>query len=148
MSYTNLLIGRCSQFGRAYFVTSVTHQRKPVFLDLYSARDLVNCMKQIHESNRVSSLSWVIMPDYFHWLLQLTDEPLSVIMRELKGVSARKINRRLCRYGELWQQSYFDRAIRDDEDIRQIARYIVANPLRAGLARNLGDYPHWDAGWL
>jgi putative transposase len=29
-----------------------------------------------------------------------------------------------------------------------IARYIVANPLRAGLVERLGDYPHWDAVWL
>jgi hypothetical protein len=28
------------------------------------------------------------------------------------------------------------------------ARYIVANPLRAGLTRRLGDYPLWDAIWL
>jgi hypothetical protein len=29
-----------------------------------------------------------------------------------------------------------------------LARYIVANPLRAGLVEHLGDYPHWDAVWL
>jgi hypothetical protein len=29
-----------------------------------------------------------------------------------------------------------------------MARYIVANPLRAGIAHSLADYPHWDAIWL
>jgi hypothetical protein len=29
-----------------------------------------------------------------------------------------------------------------------VARYIVANPLRAGLCRHLGDYPLWDSVWL
>jgi putative transposase len=32
--------------------------------------------------------------------------------------------------------------------MRAIARYVVANPLRAGLAGTIGDYPYWDAVWL
>ena len=148
MSYTNLLKGRFSEPNRAYFVTTVTHRRQPVFLDLYCARDLVHCIKQIHESNRVVSLSWVIMPDHFHWLVQLNDPVLSEVMNELKGMSSRKINQRLGVGGKLWQKSYFDRATRDGEDIREVARYIVANPLRAGIAGNIDEYPHWDAIWL
>ena len=32
--------------------------------------------------------------------------------------------------------------------LRDVARYIVANPLRAGLVERVGDYPYWDAVWL
>ena len=148
MPYTNLLKGRFSEPNRAYFVTTVTHCRQPVFLDLYCARDLVNCMKQIHQSKKALSLSWVIMPDHFHWLIQLNEMPLSKVMNELKGASSRIINQRLKTNKTLWQKSYFDRAIRDGEDIREVARYIVANPLRAGIVENIGEYPHWDAIWL
>ncbi|MGH8412134.1 MAG: REP-associated tyrosine transposase, partial [Pseudomonas sp.] len=38
--------------------------------------------------------------------------------------------------------------IRRDEDLPAVARYIVANPLRAGLVEKIGDYPLWDAVWL
>ena len=38
--------------------------------------------------------------------------------------------------------------VRRDEDLRGLARYIVANPLRAQLVQRIGDYPHWDAMWL
>ena len=34
------------------------------------------------------------------------------------------------------------------EDVRAVARYIIANPLRAGLCERIGDYPLWDAAWL
>ena len=34
------------------------------------------------------------------------------------------------------------------KDLRELARYVVANPLRAGLVQSLRDYPHWDAEWL
>ena len=38
--------------------------------------------------------------------------------------------------------------LRKEEDILEIARYIVANPLRAGLVKKLNDYPLWDAIWV
>lgn len=48
----------------------------------------------------------------------------------------------------IWQRGFHDHALRDDEDLRDIARYIIANPLRSGIAKNIGEYPHWDAIWL
>ena len=48
----------------------------------------------------------------------------------------------------IWQAGYYDHAIRKDEDIVNIARYIIANPIRAGLVKKVGDYPHWHAIWL
>ena len=48
----------------------------------------------------------------------------------------------------VWQKGYFDRALRYEEDLKAAARYIIANPLRAGLVAQVGDYPLWDAIWL
>jgi putative transposase len=87
-------------------------------------------------------LGFVVMPDHLHWLLLLRRGELSDVVRRLKGRSARFIGH------PLWQPNFYDHAIRADEDLRAIARYIVANPLRAGLVKCLGDYPHWDAVWL
>lgn len=148
MTYTDLLKGRYSEPSRAYFITVIIYQRKPVFNDLYCARDLVSCIKNIHHSGDAVSLSWVIMPDHLHWLVQLSSKSLPVLMNQLKGTSSRKINIRLGQNGALWQKSYYDRAIRDNEKIRGVARYIVANPLRSGLVENIGEYSHWDAIWL
>ncbi|MEE4463301.1 IS200/IS605 family transposase, partial [Azotobacter chroococcum] len=43
---------------------------------------------------------------------------------------------------------YHDRAARSVDDLRAMARYIVANPVRAGIVETVGDYPLWDAAWL
>ena len=83
-----------------------------------------------------------------HWLVALRDTPLDALMRRFKSNSARSINRHLNRQGALWQQGYHDRALRHDDDLLATARYIVANPLRAGLVKRIGDYPLWDAVWL
>jgi REP element-mobilizing transposase RayT len=48
----------------------------------------------------------------------------------------------------VWQNGFHDHALRQEEDLAEVARYIVANPLRAGLVERLGDYPHWHAIWL
>ena len=48
----------------------------------------------------------------------------------------------------MWQAAFHDHALRKEENLHEIARYIVANPLRAGLVSSLAEYPHWDAVWL
>jgi REP element-mobilizing transposase RayT len=149
MPYTDLHKGRFSEPGRVYFVTAVTHDRQPYFNDLMCARVLISVMKNLHTAQWVESLSWVVMPDHVHWLFQLGDKPgLCDVMQALKGNSSRRINQMLNRRGHVWQKAYFDRGLRDGDDLRAMARYIVANPLRRGLAEAIGDYPHWDAIWL
>ena len=141
--------GRCSEPGRAYLITAVTRDRIPVFNDPGLGRHLVRAMIHQHDTGRVNMLAYVIMPDHLHWLIQLTSKTrLECVMQDVKGYSARQINRMLQREGRLWQPGYHDHALRDEEDLVTTARYIVANPLRAGLVQRLGDYPLWDAIWL
>ena len=89
------------------------------------------------------------MPNHLHWLFALTDKTdLANVMRLVKGRSAHYINTRLARKGPVWDKAFHEHALRKDEDIINIARYIVANPLRAGLVKIIADYPLWDAIWL
>ena len=90
-----------------------------------------------------STLAFVVMPDHLHWLLQINQkQTLSTILKNVKAKSAQAIGQ------PIWQAGYYDHAIRKEEDIVNIARYIIANPIRAGLVNKVGDYPHWDAIWL
>jgi putative transposase len=149
MSCDALRRGRHSLQNQVYCITTVTRDRHHLFTDVTAARLLVRELRCLHEQGDVISLAWVVMPDHLHWLMQLNDRwPLSKVVKTLKARSAPTINHHLRQQGSLWQRAYYDRAARKDEDIRQIARYIVANPLRAGLVRDIGDYPHWDCIWM
>ena len=150
MPYDNLRKGRYSEQQRAYFVTTVLAERERRYFDNFScARCVVEEMRVLHEDVAVSSLAWVIMPDHIHWLFQLGDGvDLSTTIKRFKARSAHRVNDYLHRRGTLWQKAFYDHALRKDEDVRGIARYIVANPLRAGLVEHIGDYPLWDAIWL
>ncbi len=70
-------------------------------------------------------------------------------MQNVKSRSAIALNKASGRSGEkLWQKGFHDHAVRAEEDLASVARYVVANPLRAGLVKRIGDYPLWDAIWL
>ena len=69
-------------------------------------------------------------------------------MQGVKSRSAIAINKHLRSQGQVWQKGFHDHALRRGGDLLKTARYVVANPLRAGLAKDLGDYPLWDAVWL
>ncbi|MDP2786893.1 MAG: transposase [Pseudomonadota bacterium] len=150
MPYDDLRKGRHSETHRAYFVTTVLAERQlRLFADLFIARLVVAEMRALHQSGTVNSFAWVVMPDHVHWLLQLGESiDLSATVKRFKARSAHRVNQRLNRRGSLWQRAFHDHAVREEEDVKEIARYIVANPLRAGLAQNIGDYPLWDATWL
>jgi REP element-mobilizing transposase RayT len=139
--------GRCSEPNRIYLVTTTTHERQPLFTEMRLGRIVVETIKG--EQPRASTLAYVVMPDHLHWLLQLSDTaPLDTVVRNVKSISAHRINLAFNSTGKRWQAGYHDHAVRSEEDIRDIARYIVANPLRAGLVKRIGDYPLWDAIWL
>ncbi len=106
-------------------------------------------MKALNDKQIILSLAWVVMPDHLHWLVQLKgDVKLATVMKQLKGASSFNINQQLQQKGKIWQQGYYEHQIRHDESLQRTARYIVANPLRAGLVTQIQYYSHWDAIWL
>lgn len=140
--------GRYSEAGRVYLLTAVTAGRVPLFADISLGRLLVHEMRMAQDQQLLLSLCWVVMPDHLHWLIELGGVPLEQTMQQVKSRSAKLINRVRGSEGPVWQKGFHDHALRRDEDMLAVARYIVANPLRAGLVERLADYPLWDAIWL
>ena len=143
-----LRMGRYAEFNRIYLLTSNTVEREPVFEDFALGRLVARQFRQAQDLGLANSMAWVVMPDHFHWLVELQACSLSHLMRRTKSLITREVNLQSNRAGPLWQPGYHDRALRREEDLVKMARYVVANPLRAGLVGRLGDYPLWDAIWL
>lgn len=142
MPYSDLRKGRVSEQGRVYHITTVTRERIPYFSSLENGRKLVRQLMALQADGTVETLCYVLMPDHLHWLMVLKQGELADVMRLLKGRTSHAIG------GAVWQTNYFDHAVRAEEDLRAMARYIIANPLRAGLVERIGDYSLWDAVWL
>ncbi len=135
--------GRHSQSGQIYMLTTVTQNRLAVFDDFLNARTLIGVLRDHERLDHAKTLAFVVMPDHLHWLMELGNKvPLSVCMRNVKTLSALRIGR------PIWQSGFHDHAIRQEEDLPSVARYVVSNPVRAGLVARTGQYPHWDAIWV
>lgn len=139
--YSALRKGRFSQPGYCYHVTIVTCKRQPIFLDVEHARAACRTFSSQAVLQHCLTLSFVVMPDHVHWLLELHDD-LSKAVKLYKSKVSMAVGR------PVWDEGFHDHAIRGEENIRNVARYIVANPLRAGLVDNIGLYPYWDAVWV
>ena len=143
MGYSQLRCGRASISGQVYHIIATTLRRAPVFSDLNQARTAIRVLMDEDKLGTVATLAFVLMPDHLHWLVQLGDDAdIRSVVGRVKSLIARRLN------GSVWQPGFYDHALRKDEDIASVARYIVANPVRAGLVSKLGDYPHWDAIWM
>jgi REP element-mobilizing transposase RayT len=140
-----LRLGRVSIPGTCYHLRFSTHRRRPVFGEFHAARAVVRSLQEADRRAHASTLCFVVMPDHVHWLCVLG--PRIRLAALVGGVKAR-VTRELRVDGPLWQDGFFDRALRAEEDLAAAARYIVANPLRAGIAGSVRAYPHWDAVWL
>lgn len=149
MSYSDLRIGRASIPGQTYLVTTVTVHRQRLFDDFLLGRMVVNNMRILDEAGASHTLAFVVMPDHVHWLFELGRlQTLAQLIKVFKALTAISINRHLRRSGQIWQPSFHDHAVRTDESLIEMARYVVMNPVRAGLVERIGDYPLWDCIWM
>jgi REP element-mobilizing transposase RayT len=133
--------------NQVYLVTTVTAGRQRFFLDFKAACAAAGRFADPAPLGDARMLAWVLMPDHTHWLLHLGQKDrLETVVNRLKSGSARLVNGTLGRQGALWARGFHDHALRSEENIRDVARYVIANPLRAGL--RVWDYPFWNAVWL
>ena len=141
--------GRFSGVGRVYLVTTVTEARAPLFTDFRLARLAIRALQAPDAANTCRTLAFVLMPDHLHWPLELRAASLSSVVGRVKAKAAAAINRETGSPGvPRWQKGFHDHAVRQQEDLATLARYVVANPLQAGIARRVGGYSHWDAVWV
>ena len=120
-----------------------------LFETFCAARAVIHELRYADDANRSETLAFVVMPDHLHWLFRLGNVmSLSQVVHQMKSFSARRVNELLGRQGPVWQKGFYDHGVRSGEDLAAAARYIVANPIRAGMVVRIGSYPHWDAIWL
>jgi REP element-mobilizing transposase RayT len=140
--------GRVSLPGHTYLITIVCEHRTPRFSDSRCADATVGILHEGRIWRGAEALSWVLMPDHLHMLLSLgPSEPLPRLLNRIKSVTAQAANRGIGRDGRLWMRGYHDRALRVEEHLPAVARYILDNPVRAGIVATIDAYPYWHCAW-
>lgn len=91
-------------------------------------------------------LAWVVMPNHVHVMIRMREVSLSTIIKGWKSFTARQMNHLLRRTGQVWQEDYWDRYIRDSRHFAAARAYIHNNPVKAGLAAAPEDWAWSSAG--
>lgn len=139
----HLRTGRVSLPGQVYLVTMVTRSREKTFSGFHEASVAARSLYDSSIVPRAHTLAYVVMPDHVHWMIQLGSvATLSTTVRLYRARVSVLLGR------SIWQPGFHDHALRAEEDVAEVARYVVANPLRAGLCEKIGQHPYWNAVWL
>ena len=123
-----------------YFLTFCTTRRRPWFAQADVVQSVLEQILQSAALFDVAVIAYCFMPDHVHLLIESCSENADVaaFVHQAKQRSGYAF---ACRgLGLLWQPSYYDRILRDDEASVSVARYIFENPVRAGIVMSPGEY--------
>jgi REP element-mobilizing transposase RayT len=128
-----------------YFVTTGTHDRIPLFQRPKLADAVIKSLYELRSRRRIKVHGFVVMPDHVHAIISLQeDENLPKIMHSLKSYTAHAINDARGEKGKVWQDGYYDYALRNMKDAKRKLQYVLGNPLRKGLVEEFDQY-RWSS---
>jgi putative transposase len=124
-----------------YHVTSRGVARSAIYLDAEDHRHFLVLLRRV-----VARFDWdlhvlCLMPNHFHFVVETTGPRLSGGMHSLNGIYAQSFNARHARSGHLFGDRFHTRVIADDEQLPAVCRYVLENPVRAGLCARPSDWP-------
>jgi len=125
-----------------YSLTLCVDGRQRVFIERHVAERAVLQLRQSAAKHAFAIAAYCFMPDHVHLLVYGTSPDASLTafvahFKQMTGFAYRQATGQL-----LWQEGYHDRVLRNEEQTETIVRYILGNPVRAGLTREWGEYEY------
>jgi REP element-mobilizing transposase RayT len=126
-----------------YFLTICVEKRAPVFLDIELGQFVATQFLQRALAFRFEVIAYCVMPDHMHLLAagQSEDSQLEPYMRRCKQATGYNWKHDRGHQTRLWQEGFHDRILRDADPTEGVVRYILENPVRAGLVDDPRAYP-------
>ncbi len=126
--------------GAIYHVTSRGNERKAIFRNVSDRKTFLEILAQVKERFDWECHAYVLMENHYHLLIETPKGNLSRGMKPLNSLYAQKFNFRYKRTGHLFQGRYKAFLIEKECYLLELSRYIVLNPVRAGLVENPDEY--------
>ena len=139
------------QQGHCFSVAIATAHRAHHLNRLDTVRVCLDALRETAERYHATVFAYCFMPDHLHLLLATpSGADLVQFVRHFKQLSAYRFRRDRSQ-APLWQARFYDHALRTEEKVLDVARYIWENPVRAGLAQSSADHPYsgslvWEEG--
>jgi REP element-mobilizing transposase RayT len=126
--------------GGIYHVTARGNDRQTIFSDDADCSLFLIVLASVISRYQVRCHAYCLMGNHYHLLLQTPEGNLSTAMRHLNGVYTQRFNRRHERSGHVLQGRYGAQLVDGHAYLHEVCRYIVLNPVRAGLAGHPRDW--------
>jgi len=114
-------------------------ERREIFVDNADRHDLLARLVRLVAELGFVCFAWAFMPNHLHLVIKTGPVPLSTLIARAATGYATRFNRRHDRVGHLFQNRFRSDLVKDSGHLRTLARYVHANPLRAGLVDSLNE---------
>ncbi len=130
--------------GAFYHVTARGNAREPIFLDDDDRTLFLTVLARTVEHMDWRCHAYCLMDNHYHLLIETPQGNLARGMRQLNGVYTQRFNRRHGRVGHVFQGRYKAILVERDNYLMELCRYVVLNPVRAGMVEDIARY-RWSS---
>jgi len=130
--------------GAIYHVTSRGNARQVIFLNGEDFADFLSVLASVVKRYHFLLHAYCLMDNHYHLLIETPEGNLSKGMRQLNGIYTQRFNQKHQRVGHLMQGRYKAILVDKDNYLLELCRYIVLNPVRAGIVKDPKDY-RWSS---
>jgi len=124
-----------------YSLTFCVRRRAHVFIDARVVSELLEQISQAAAEHQFEILAYCFMPDHLHLLVEARSSDSDLISFANLVKQRTSFTYRRSHAERLWQKGYFEHIVRNDESTQIVAKYVLENPVRAGLVKEPLDYP-------
>lgn len=117
------------------------NNKEPLFLEPDDYERFLSRLRDIKKECPFCLLGYCLMPNHYHFAIQLLDARLSTIMQRLLTGYAREFNDKYGRVGHVFQGRYGSRPCAQDDYLLRLVKYIHRNPVEAGLCTSADRWP-------
>lgn len=132
--------------GSSYFITTKCAENRSIFQVSQNSKILVDILFKYRHQHAYQLHEFVVMPNHLLLLLTPGDSTsLEKCIQFIKGASSHEIHKQQSHQLEIWQKSFHDWTIRDENDWQEKVQYIRMNPVRAKLVDDPKEWPNSSA---
>ena len=130
--------------GALYHITSRGDRREDIFETDADRSGFLRRLGQVCDSYNWACHAYCLMGNHYHLMVETPEANLSKGMRQLNGVYTQDFNRRHGRCGHVFQGRFKSILVDKQTYLLELSRYIVLNPVRAGMVKNPEDW-QWSS---
>jgi len=136
---------RLNHPGLVYHIINRGNNKDVVFVEEDDYRHYLNTLQRYKKQYGFKLFAFCLMMNHVHLLIKTTEQgTISRIMQSLTIAHTRWYNFKYQRCGHVWQGRFHSPLVSEDDHMLTVMQYIEQNPVRAGMAKSVGEY-EWDS---